>query len=211
MQKIALVTDDSYFWKLVEAYLGSINADITVLAPGASPDEIAGCGASLLIVGGDQIPSLRSPLRLVKTIVIVEGGMPLPEQTGNAQRKTRFLRWPVHRDQLLAETAAMLGIAPRKDFKALIRIFSPDAEFGVVGRSIDFSLTGMSFTADRYYSISHQVSIALSVPDGKERLLLGGRIARNWINEVDGSREYGVEFHSLDGKTAQSLKNFVFA
>jgi hypothetical protein len=209
MKKIALFPDDRFHWKYVETYLDKINAEVCTFPPDTSHDEITGCGADLLIVGTDRIPSVRSTMRVFKTIVIYENGDGLPEQTRASKKKALFLRWPVSKDQLLGETAAMLGISPRKDFRVLVRIFSPDAEHGVMGKSIDFSLTGMSFTAEKHYSFGHRVSISLSIPNGTGKLALDGRVTRNWINESDGAREYGVEFRDLSRETAQALKEFI--
>jgi hypothetical protein len=209
MKKIALFPDDRFHWKYVEIYLNKINAEVCTFPPDTSHEEIAGCGADLLIVGTDRIPSVRSPLRVFKTIVIYENVVGFPEQTRASKQKVLFLRWPVSKDRLLGETAAMLGISPRKDFRALVRIFSPDAEHGIIGKSIDFSLTGMSFAAEKHYSVGHRVSTSLSVPNGGGRLVFDGRVTRNWINESDGAREYGVEFRDLSRETAQALKKFI--
>lgn len=209
MKKIALIPDDRFHWKYVETYLEKINAEVCTFPADAAPDAIAGCGADLLIVGTDRIPSVRSPLRAFKTIVIHENGDRLPEQTRASKQRTLFLRWPVSGNRLLGETAAMLGISPRKDFRALVRIFSPDAEYGVMGKSIDFSLSGMSFAAEKHYSVGHRVSISLSVPEGDGKLVLDGRVTRGWTNESDGAREYGVEFKDLPRETSLALKEFI--
>jgi hypothetical protein len=209
MKKIALVPDSHFYWRYIESYLGGINADVRTFSAEASRDDLAGCGADLLILGPGRIPSVSSPLRPLKTIVIHDNGAPLPEQTRASKQKTLFIKWPVNRDRFLGETAAMLGIAPRKDFRALVRIFSPDAEHGVIGKSIDFSLTGMSFTAEKHYSVGHRVSISLSTPRGNGKLILDGRVTRTWTNESDGASEYGVEFRDLSGETQRALKGFI--
>jgi len=211
MKKIVLVTDDAFYWKFIEASFESINADVTVLPPEASEDEIAGSGAGLLVMGFDRIAPLGSPLRRFKTIVISDRERNLPEQTRSSQKKRLFLQWPLSKDQLYREAAAMLGISPRKAFRAIVRIISPDSEFGVMGRSIDFSSTGMSFKAERYYSIGHEVTVNLSVPGENARLNLKGRVARRWTDEADGTSEYGVEFKSLDRATAEALETFILS
>jgi hypothetical protein len=209
MKRIALLKDNSFPWGVLESYLGSINAEVVVLDPGVSADEITESGASLLIMGMDQLPSLRSALKFMKSIVIHDGRRSLPGQTRKSQRNTIFLQWPVSTNRLLAETASMLGISPRKDFVAVVRIFSPDTEVASVGKSIDFSLSGMSFAAAKYYSIGHRVSINFSPPEGHEKIVLEGRVVRAWTNEVDGSGEYGLEFNTLSRSTGKALKDFV--
>ncbi len=209
MKKIVLLPDDRFHWKLVETYLSRINADVCTMPGDATADDIAGCGADLLIIGADRIPSVRSPLRTFRTIVVHDAGDVLPEQTRASRRKTLFMQWPFTSERFLGETASMLGISPRKDFRALVRIFSPDADYGILGKSIDFSLTGMSFTAERHYSVGHRVSVSLSVPDGTGKLVLDGRVARSWTNENDGAREYGVEFMELSPETEKALKTFI--
>ena len=64
MKKIALVPDDRFHWKYIESYLGGINADVQTFAPEATCDDLAGCGADLLILGTERIPSVSSPLRM---------------------------------------------------------------------------------------------------------------------------------------------------
>jgi len=211
MERIVLVTDDAIHWRHIEHSFRSINADVTVLPPSATDDDIASSGAGLLIMGPDRIAPLGTPLRYFKTIIVNDGEGKLPEQTRASQKNLLFLQWPLSKNELLREAAAMLGISPRRTFRALVRIFSPDSEFGAVGNSIDFSSTGMSFTTERFYSIGHEVRVALSLPGDGGRLILKGRVARSWTNETDGSSEYGVEFKSLDQATAEALESFILS
>ena len=209
MKKIALLKDSCYSSDLLKSYLGSINAVVVDMAPGVSADEITESGASLVIMGADQLSSLRSALRFMKSIVIHDCSWSLPEQTRKSQRNTLFLQWPFSRKQFLSETASMLGISPRKDFNAVIRISSPDSELASFGKSIDFSFSGMSFSAERYYSIGHLVTINFSSAERHGNIVLEGRVVRAWTNEVDGSREYGLEFKTLDGSTEKALRDFI--
>jgi hypothetical protein len=211
MRKIVLATDEAFYWKYIESCFESINADMTVFPPGAPDEEIAASGAGLLVMGFDRIAPLGSPLRRFRTIVISDRERAFPEQTRASRDKILFLQWPVAKDQLLLKAADMLGISPRKTFRATVRIFSPDAAFGVLGTSLDFSSTGMSFVAERYYSIGHEVSVKISVPGEGERLTLPGRVARSWTNESDGTSEYGVEFRPLESATAGTLKRFILS
>lgn len=211
MRKIVLATDDAFYWKYIETCFKDINADMTVFPPGTSDEDIAAAGAGLLVMGFDRMAALGSPLRRFRTIIISDREGKLPEQTRSTRKKVVFLQWPVARDQLLREAAEMLGISPRKSFQVMVRIYSPDAEFGILGKSIDFSSTGMSFTADKFYSIGHEVSVHLSIPGDGERLKLEGRVARSWTNETDGSGEYGVEFKPLDQVTAETMETFILS
>ena len=211
MKKIVLVSDGSLYWSYVENYLGSINASVVTLPPDVSDDEITASGAGLLIIGPDHIRPMRSPLRLFKTIVISEGTRAFPEQTRASMKRVLFLQWPLSKEQFLRETATMLGISPRKSFRAAIRIFSPDMESADVGTSIDFSSSGISFASDSYYSTGHKVSISLCTPTDSGRLTLKGRVARQCTNETDGSREYGVELEPLDRKTVKALETFILS
>lgn len=209
MKKIALIKDDSFFWNYIEAYLGSINAAVDTFPHGASDDEIAACGAELLIVGSDHVPPIQSPLGGLRTIVIGEGDWPLPGKTRAWEKKKLLLRWPISKNLFLRETADILGVSPRKSFRSMIRVFTPASNIGFVGRTIDFSFSGMSFSADQHYSIGQEVSISFSIPNEERSLLLRGRIARGWNNEADGSSEYGVEFMSLDPEAAKVLETFI--
>jgi hypothetical protein len=211
MNKIALVTDNAFYWKFIETCFARINANVVVFPENTSDEDIAETGPGLLVMGFDRIAPLGSPLRRVKTIVIGNGDLEIPEQTRSSREKLCFLRWPVKKQQLLQEAADMLGISPRKAFRAVVRILSPDSEIGVIGTSVDFSSTGMSFAADRYYSIGHEVAISLSIPGDGTRLDLPGRVARSWTNESDGTSEYGVQFKPLDPSTERALKAFVLS
>lgn len=211
MKKIVLVTDDSHYWKFVEGSFESINAELITIPSDFTDDKIAAAGADLLVMNFDRLAPLNSPLRRLKTIFIISGAGKAPEQTRSSRERTVYLHWPFSQSRILGEAAAMLSISPRKKFRALIRIFSPDSNVGILGRSIDFSNSGMSFTSDKYYTIGHDVTVSLSVPGKDRQLELKGRVVRDWTNEADGTREYGVEFMSLDESNAAALSQFVLS
>jgi hypothetical protein len=211
VKKIVFVTDDSHFWKFVEDSFESINDDVVSMPPDATDEDIAASGADLLVMNFDRLSPLSSPLRRLKTIIIINGSAKPPEQTRSSRERVTYLAWPFTQSRILADAAAMLNISPRKKFRAIVRIFSSDSEAGTLGRSIDFSTTGMSFTSEEYFTVGKRLTVALSVPGGGDRLELPGRVVRDWTNEADGTREYGVEFMSLDNSVAAALSQFVLS
>ncbi len=60
MKKIALVPDGQFYWKYIESYLDGINADVRTFSQEATSDDLAACGADLLILGTNRIPSVSS-------------------------------------------------------------------------------------------------------------------------------------------------------
>jgi hypothetical protein len=209
MKKVLLIKDDKFFWQTILIYLGGINAAVRAANAGASEEEIAGENADLLILGVEQYRSRGVPRGHMKAIVIDDEGS-LHGLSDKLRRGVSCLEWPCSREHFLEKTASTLGVAPRKIFKAVIRIFGPAAQYGAVGKSADFSMTGMSFTSESFFATGQEISVSLSLPREKQSVLLEGRIARSRADNGGRYTLYGVEFSGLDRVTEETLKAFVF-
>jgi hypothetical protein len=209
MKKVLLIKDGKFLWQTVEIYLGGINAAVRAVSAGASGEEIAGEDADLLILGVEQYRSRGVSRGFMKVLVIDDGGSlrGLPDKL---HRCVSCLEWPCGRGRFLEKTASALGVAPRRIFKAVIRIFVPAAKYGAVGRSADFSMTGMSFTSESFFSIGQKISVSVSFPREERNAFLEGRISRS---RADNGRStlYGVEFGDIDQDTGEALRSFVLA
>lgn len=144
-------------------------------------------------------------------VLVIDDGDSLRGLPDKPRRGVSYLEWPCGRGSFLEKTASALGVAPRRTFKAFIRIFVPAAEYGAVGRSADFSMTGMSFTSASFFSIGQKISVSVSFPREERNILLEGRISRSRADNGGHSTLYGVEFGDIDQDIGEALKAFVLA
>jgi hypothetical protein len=210
MKKVLLMNDGKFFWQTVEVFLGGINAGVRTIDTGAPEEAIAGEDADLLLLGAGQYRARGVPRGCRKAIVIDDEGS-LCEVPDTLRRGVSCLQWPCEREHFLEKTASTLGVAPRKIFKAVIRIFVPAAQYGAVGESSDFSMTGMSFTSESFFATGQKISVSLSLPGGKQSILLGGRVTRSKTDDGNSCTLYGVEFGDFDRATGEALKAFVLS
>ena len=210
MKDVLILKDARLLWQTIQIYLGGINAAVRVVDAGEPEEKIAGGEADLLIMGAEQFRSGGVPRGYLKVIVIDPGGS-LGELSGKLRRGDSCLEWPCSRERFLEQTASVLGVAPRKVFQTVIRIFVPSVQYGVVGKSADFSLTGMSFTAEGFFSIGQKVSVSLSLPAEQQRIILEGKVARSRSDNGGRFTLYGVEFGDIDRATEEALKTFVLS
>jgi len=210
MKKVLLLNDGRFLWQTIRVYLGGINASVRSLDADVPEREIADWNPDLLLLGVDRYRARGVPSR-PRNVMVVDDDGSFAESPNKLRRGTIRIEWPAERERFLEQTAALLGVPPRKLFQTVVRIFVRGAEYAAVGQSSDFSMAGMSFVAEKFFAHGQKISISVTFPAEKWNVILDGRVARSSVKEEAGHTLYGVEFGSLDKRTEEALKTFVLA
>ncbi|MHB8836508.1 MAG: PilZ domain-containing protein [Candidatus Methylomirabilia bacterium] len=211
MKRILLIKDEHSFWATVEYLFREVNVEIISFEEDSNVNSAFGAQPDLVMMSVASLPRLPPNLRNKPRIVFVtenpgsgEQSQPLPEQN------QQILGWPRDRAKLREIASVVLGIPPRKEFKTLVRIFRGEDPHGCIGSSIDFSLTGMAFSAERTFVTGSQVGIALSLPGGNESVRFRLNILR-CVDKGHGSgRIYGGEYVNMPNDALKRVTSFLY-
>jgi len=197
---VCIIKDRSHFWPKIEEFLKGAGANIKPLR---SEETILSESECDLLIGTEGILRLSLPRGVPKLIIS-------SKKADRAwSRDIEYMVWPVAEDAFLEMTSRLLHLSQRRRFKTVITIKVPKEDMPIVGRSEDFSTTGLSFKVDRELRKNDNIAVSFHIPDIDKRLTLDAEIMRVGIDPADGSRYYGAKFIGLDDSEKEALQRFV--
>lgn len=190
-------------WKEVAGYLKSANAEVFTF------DESA-LSATLprqpdLIIAGEKAYQAISAQNIPK-IVIADGNAKAVERKA---KDIYFVVWPISKEAFLEITARLLYISERRVFNALITITLKDKNETYLGRSENFSMSGIAFKCDKPLNKADEVIISFYVAGVSRRVSLEADVVRSAIDPADGTAYYGARFINLTAETKDILSRFI--
>ena len=99
----------------------------------------------------------------------------------------------------------------RKIFKSLIRIFDQGEEFGVLGQSKDFSMSGMAFWSELKLKRGARITVSFSLPEDGRNLRLGAEVVRVALDDEKERILYGARFQDTTPREAGLLTAFILS
>lgn len=204
MKSICIVRDDSPFWWEIAGYLKTANARVFLLDEENAAEELADKRADIIIACERSLKTLPPASKDIPKIVIVTGDVPQAKSKG-----IYFLKWPENRASLLDVTSRLLHISERRLFRAVIGVAKQGDPGITMGRSEDFSLSGIAFKIDRALKKGDVVTISFFVPGSDKRLSLDAEVARSSVDPADGAVYYGARFVNLSPQVQDTLRKFV--
>lgn len=124
MKSVLVLKDEQAHWATVEHLFREVNAEITPLDIDTEMNLARDARPDLVITGVAGLARLPSTLRRTPRIVLVSGSPGGEPSSPTPERNQQILWWPRDRSKLRELASALLGIALRKKFKTLIRVFS---------------------------------------------------------------------------------------
>lgn len=211
MKRILIIKDGSSYWATVDYLFREVNAEIVSLDGDTDMSQAGAANPDLIMIGRASLSRLPPTLWKKPRIVFVTENQNVGEQSLPPQeRNQQLLWWPRDRAKLLEIASVVLGISPRKKFKALIRVFRGGDTQGFIGSSTDFSLTGMAFSAESTIISGSRVDISLSLPSGNESLRFSLNVLRCTDEELGGVRHYGGEYVNMPQDTLKRITSFLY-
>jgi hypothetical protein len=209
MKRICLIRGTGEYWSKIEGFLSGVNAAVVVMDGDPQQEEIMGHHPGLLITDSRGHHNMRRWLGRMPVVVVKEGTPPTTMLREAAGRNLLITGWPLEISRFLEITSNMLSIAPRRVFRALIRLFREGDDIGSLGRSTDFSLSGLAFKSEQGFSHGDEVTISFSIPEARRSLRIGVEIVRKTSAGEDGRSVYGARFLDIDAEDRRLLTTFI--
>lgn len=205
MKTIWLVKDGSPFWGTVNAYLSAVNAKVTFVRAEVLGENIEKrASPDLIITGRGHLDAVAGLPRELSRLVVAEG-----MSSGEGSRGVYLLRWPALREAFLEMTSRLLYISDRRLFKTVISVSPKGSENIFLGKSMNFSTTGLAFKLDRELSVGDVVVLSFFTPDSEDRLRVEAEVTRCSVDPEDGSSYYGARFLGVKGAVRRELELFI--
>lgn len=202
MKTICIIKDGRPFWNEVTGYLKAVNAEVIPMDFRSLLQSIAEKNPDIVIAGERAYKEVSSIPKNIPKIVITEGNI-----VETKSEDICFLRWPVRREIFLDATSKFLYVSERRAFKTVITISHKDRTY--LGKSIDFSLSGMAFKVDRPLNSGDILTISFYIPGADKRLNIDAEVMRNSIDSKDNSVYYGAKFLDMDKNTKDLIEGFI--
>ena len=211
MKHILLIEDHRPFWPRIRDLLAKVNAVVAEVRPG---DSIAAGAAARpdLVVIGDTSHAARSPGWWDGALLVLEKGrapdLVTPIGSGSQQVAASS---SIGERAFLALTSRLLGVSERRLFRAVIGIKRAGQAHVHMGASLEFSLTGFSFSLGVKLLQGERILITFYVPGARSRVSLEGEVVRSFADPEGGSSCFGARFVGLSAEEQQVLKRFIWA
>lgn len=208
VRTVLVVSEGEFPWADLKRLLAKANARI-VECTLARFAETAGRTKPDLVVLDEQThrtagSSLQHPHVVVRTGAA--SGVTIP---AHARPPVAWVSWPVDDDVFLEITARMLRVSERRTFRALIRVFVPRSGQWFMGRSEDFSLTGLAFHCDRSFAPGEPLVVSLHLPGRAGGVEFSVEVTREVVNPADGKTYLGARFVRLEPAVRRKLDDFI--
>jgi hypothetical protein len=204
MKTICIVKDERPFWTEIESYLKTVNARVIPLDLRAVLKDISEKNPDIVIAGERALRELAGISQNIPKLVITEGDV--------AESKSKdvfFLKWTTTKEPFLELTSRLLYISERRIFKTVITIYHKGRNDTFLGKSLNFSLSGMAIKVDRPLDSGDILSISFFIPNSDNRISIDAEVMRKSV-DLDGSFVYyGVRFIDLDDRIKDMLEGFI--
>ncbi len=186
MKRICLIRDRRPFWEIIAAYLKTVNAHLSLIDKPVL-QIVSEKNPDIVITGGSAYKEISALSQNIPKLVITEGDI-----AETRSRDVYFLSWPVGKEAFLEMTSRLLYISERRLFKAVISIAPKGRDETYLGKSLNFSMSGMAFKVEKPLNVGDILTISFFIPNSDERLSIDAEVMRNSIDPDDGSVYYGA-------------------
>lgn len=210
-KRICLIADGHPLWREVKKFLGAVSAEVLALYGQPEAERIVSFEPQLIVTSAREHHRLLHRIRRYPVIVIREGTPPVALVREAEERNLVLTGWPLGQEQFLELTSRMLSVAPRKEFRTLIRVFRPGELVSTIGESRNFSKSGMAFTTGARLRRGSRVAVSFSLPDDSRSLRLGAEVVRVRVSRNGDEVFYGACFEKVPAREAALLNAFVMS
>jgi len=207
LKNVYLLRDEGRHWDEIEGYLRGVNANIFHFRDDINPRDLKKAPPDIFVIGEQPGSSLLTyRLRNHVIMVVRDGGIPGAVSPAPNNPKLVTVNWPMTSAAFLKLSAELARLSERRVFRALLRIFPKDGA-PAMGRSLDFSHSGMALRTTHRLAIGAEMEISLSLPNLDKSVRFPVQIVRS---SPDGEEsDYGVRFVGLDEEQQKILDEFI--
>lgn len=192
------------FWGEVARLLQSVNAGLSVFEGRKRYDKDAGPTPSLLIVSAGALSS-AGPLPANVPVLVLTGG-----EAGQKMPRGFFhLKWPEEKDSFLETTSRLLYVSGRKLFRTAISIRRKGNDETFMGKSVNFSRTGMAFRTAKKLDEGDLIEIGFFIPNSDDEVVVEAEVMRVSADPADGSVYYGAKFRGSSKDLLDAFEAFI--
>ena len=116
---------------------------------------------------------------------------------------------PLAKEKFLFSVAQCLNLPQRRAFSAIVTIQPEAGNLRILGKSVDFSETGMSFECDTDFPQKEIVRVSFGNPARGLRLQLRAMVVRKHTAESGTSFFHGVRFLDTPEEEKEQLRKFL--
>lgn len=208
MRTVLVVCEGRVPWNDVKRLLAKANARIADCTL-AQLEEASDRTNPDLVMLDETAHQAAGRLLRQPQVVVRSGGAAGVTMPTHARPAVAWVSWPLDERTFLEMTARMLRVTERRTFRTLIRIFFPRSGEWLIGRSEDFSLTGLSFHIDRTFTPGEPLVVYLHLPDDGGAVQFEVEMTREAVNPADGGRYHGARFVRLEPQVLRKIREFI--
>lgn len=208
MRTVLVVCEGRIPWKDVKRLIAKANARVLDCTLAQLAETAGRTSPDLVMLDDAAHQAARGTLRQPQ-VVVRSGGTTGVTMPTHARPAVAWVSWPLDERTFLELIARMLRVSERRIFRTLIRIFLPRSGEWLMGRSEDFSLTGLAFHIDRAFTPGETLTVYLHLPEDGGAVQFDVEIAREAVNPADGGVYHGARFVRLEPQVRQKLQDFI--
>lgn len=204
MKTICIIKDGRPFWEEITEYLKAVNARVFPMTDKFDLQSILEKSPDIVITGERAYKEISALSQNMPKLIITEGG--------SAESKSKdvyFINWPAGEEAFLEMTSRLLYISERRLFKTVISITMRGKNNVFMGRSLNFSMSGMAFKSDRPLNSGDILTISFFIPGSDERLSVDAVVMRSSIDPDGGAVYYGARFFGIGKDIRNALERFI--
>ncbi len=209
MKRIYLITDERPFWAEIKELLTRVNAEVVTLSKEAAREISTAEKPDLIIMDAQSHRAISSLVQQLPRLIIKAGipaGTRFEDSSGG---NLHIIGWPMEEEVFLDLTSRLLSISERRVFKALIGIIPKGGNTRYIGKSEDFSHTGLAFTVDHPLEVGQEVTISFFAAEVMKSVKLKAEVVRRTTRHSDGKTSYGARFVNPDTESRNILGKFI--
>lgn len=208
VRTVLVVREGPIPWDDVKRLLARANARLVECTLAQLADVAGRTSPDLVVLSEDAHRAAGSSLQLPQVVMRATGktGVIMPN---GAKPPRAWVSWPLDESTFLEVTARMLRVSERRTFRVLIRIFLPRSGEWFLGRSQDFSLTGLAFHLDRAFTPGEPLVVYLHLPGEGGPVQFDVEVTRTTVNPEDGRAYHGARFVQSDPELRRKLNDFI--
>jgi len=204
MKTICIIKDGRPFWNDITEYLKAVNALVYLLDYKSVLQGISNKNPDIVIAGERAYKEASAVPENIPKLIITEEKI-----IENNFKDICLLRWPVSKELFLETTSRLLYISERRLFKTVISITLKGKKETYLGKSLNFSLSGMAFKSDKPLNLGDIMTISFFIPGSDKRVKIVAEVMRNSIDPADGFVYYGARFLEIEESIKDDLEGFI--